>query len=428
MELWSELRRELSAGALDGRLREVYGCGDRELPEKRARLESLMDRYAGQFGKDGTAGLFSGPGRTEMGGNHTDHQHGRVLAAAVDLDAAACAGPSGADAVRIRSEGYPDVTVDLSDLSPREGERETSAALVRGVAARMAELGYHPGGFDACVVSSVLGGSGLSSSAAFEVLIGVIFNHLFCGDSLSMVELAQIGQYAENRYFGKPCGLMDQLTSAVGGVVSIDFADPAAPVVEQIACDPASYGYALCIVDSGGSHMDLTAEYAAIPGEMGAAAAVFGRRWLREVPEEEFWASLPTVRQAAGDRAALRAIHFFADNALAPRQAEKLKKGDFEGFLQDVRASGVSSALHLQNLSCADRPEQQAVPVAIALAEHLLAGKGAVRVHGGGFAGTVQAYVPLDRTEEFRRGMERVLGPGCCHFLRIRPVGGAVLA
>lgn len=426
MDSWSTLRDGLCTGSMDERLAEVYGRA--AVPFQRERLQALMDAYAGIFGKSGAVGLFSGPGRTEMGGNHTDHQHGCVLAAAIDLDAAACAGANGSAVVHIVSEGYPDVTVDLGELAPRPDERESSAALVRGVAARMAELGFAPGGFNACVSSNVLGGSGLSSSAAYEVLIGVIFNHLFCGDALSMVQIAQIGQFAENRYFGKPCGLMDQLTSAVGGVVSIDFADTDAPIVQKVVCDPAEYGYALCIIDSGASHMDLTEEYAAIPGEMGAVAAHFGKRWLREVDEAVFRRELPAVRAAAGDRAVLRAMHFFADNALAPKQALALRQGDFETFLAFVNSSGRSSALQLQNLSCSDSPNRQAIPIALACAGHILCGRGAVRVHGGGFAGTVQAYVPLDMAPAFRAGMEAVLGVGCCHFLRIRSVGGAVLA
>ncbi len=428
MQLWTKLREELVCGALNERLQSVYGCAPSKLPEKGQRLLKLMDAFAGAFGAEGQVGLFSGPGRTELGGNHTDHQHGCVLAAAVDLDAIACAGANGTSRVHILSDGYPDIDIDLDDLKPHEQERETSAALVRGIAAKMREMGYQVGGFNAYISSNVLGGSGLSSSAAYEVLMGVIFNHLFCGDKLTMVEVAQIGQYAENVFFGKPCGLMDQLTSAVGGVVSIDFADPSAPVVQQVQCDPAAYGYALCIIDSGASHMDLTAEYAAIPTEMGAVAAFFGKQWLREVEEKDFWNNIQQIRRTAGDRAVLRAAHFFADNALALEQRELLQKEDFSGFLGSVNSSGRSSAMYLQNLSCSNRPNEQAVTITIALAEHILQGKGAVRVHGGGFAGTVQTYVPVDMTERFSDEMEKALGAGCCHFLQIRPVGGAVLA
>ncbi len=427
MKALNALRGAVPAGALDGRLREVYGCAAAELPRERKRLSALLDDYAAAFGPDGEAGLCSGPGRTELGGNHTDHQHGHILAAAVDLDAVACAGISGDGAARIRSAGYPEMTVDLRALTPQESERGRSAALVRGVAAYLSAHGWPVGGFNACAVSDVPPGSGLSSSAAYEVLVGTIFNHLFCGDAVPPVELALAGQYAENVFFGKPCGLMDQLASAVGGAVSVDFLDPARPVVERVPWDAESHGYALCVIDSGGSHAGLTDEYAAIPGEMGAVARFFGKSVLRQVDEAAFWARLDAVRGACGDRAALRAVHFFAENALAPRQARALLAGDFEEYLRLVRLSGRSSALHLQNLSCTGRPREQAVPLAIAAAEHLLDGAGAVRVHGGGFAGTVQAYVPQERREEFRAGMAALLGRDCCRFLRVRPAGGAAL-
>lgn len=428
MKPQSELRKDLESGALDDRLMEVYGCDQAELPARRARLAGVLDAYGSVFGSNGPAGIFSGPGRTELGGNHTDHQHGRVLAAAVELDTIACAGTNGSGEIRIISKGYPEVSVNLASPVPLERERGTSAALVRGIAARISALGYPVSGFCACVESNVLGGSGLSSSAAYEVLIGVIINHLFCGDALSMIQIAQIGQYAENVFFGKPCGLMDQLTSAVGGIVAIDFRNPETPAVRKLEYRLSDSGYALCIIDSGADHADLTDEYAAIPGEMHSIADYFGKSVLRDVDEADFWASLTSLRLASGDRAVLRAIHFFTDDRLAEEEAQALSSGNFQKFLALVRRSGESSALHLQNLSCAGALREQALPVTIAAAEHLLRGDGAVRVHGGGFAGTVQAYVPFERTEEFRVGMETLLGGGCCHFLRIRPVGGAVLA
>lgn len=420
------LRERLTRGDLDEKLTPVYGAG---LGGRLARrkLETLLDDYARLFGEDGPAGIFSAPGRTELGGNHTDHQHGCVLAAAVNLDAAACAGPSGTREVRISSQGYPEVRMDLSELAPQSAEQGTSAGLVRGIAARFRELGYPVDGFHACIRSDVLGGSGLSSSAAYEVLIGVIFSHLFCGGLVDAVSVAQIGQWAENRYFGKPCGLMDQLTSSVGGIVGIDFADPDAPEVERLDVDLAAQGYTLCIIDSGADHMDLTDEYAAIPAEMGAVARFFGKSVLREVDEPEFWAKLSAVRARAGDRAVLRAMHFFTDNLLAQQQVSALRQGEFGRFLDLVRRSGQSSAEQLQNLSCPSAPRAQAVPVTIGAARHYLSGLGAVRVHGGGFAGTVQAYVPLESTESFRCGMERVLGTGCCHFLKFRSAGGVRL-
>ena len=427
MKTQAELRSALEGGLLDRRLEEVYGVVA-DIAEKRQRFRHLLQKYTAAFGYDEPVALISAPGRTELGGNHTDHQHGRVLAAAVDADAIACAGKSGGDEIRILSAGYPDIVLSAKNLAPVQGEEGSSAALVRGICSRIAGMGYKIGGFHACIVSDVPGGSGLSSSAAYEVLIGVIVNHLFCDDALTAVEIAQIGQYAENVFFGKPCGLMDQLTSAVGGVLAIDFQDPKAPVVEKLEVSPADYGYVLCIVNSGADHADLTEEYAAIPAEMGAVARQFGKDVLREVDEEAFFAAIPALREAHGDRAVLRAVHFFAENRVAAEEATALANGDFERFLELVRRSGRSSAMYLQNLSCAAFPRQQALSVAIATAEHFLRGIGAARVHGGGFAGTIQAYVPMKLSGVFLTGMESVLGKGCCHFLWLRAVGGTVLA
>lgn len=422
-----ELLRELEQGGLPERLEPVYG---KDAPSAAYRLRELMLEYGETFpcSDDAETLLFSTPGRTELGGNHTDHQHGRVLAAAVSLDAVACAAPNGTQVVCILSSGYPRITVDLDDLTPREKEQQSSIALVRGVAARIASMGYTLGGFNAVIESTVLGGSGLSSSAAYEILIGVIFNHLFCGDELQPVDLALCGQYAENVYFGKPCGLMDQLASAVGGIVAIDFRSPMQPDIRRIGFDLEQSGYSLCVIDTGADHADLTDEYAAIPAEMSAAARCFGKEYLRDVEEATFWKRLNEVRTQAGDRAALRAMHFFADNRYAEEEADCLTQGEVDSFLALVRRSGASSAQLLQNLYCTAQPQEQAVTVAIALAEHLLGEDGAVRVHGGGFAGTIQAYVPRQKETAFQQGMEAVLGQGCCHFLRIRPVGGAVLA
>ena len=428
MRKLAELLSDLASGALDARLTGIYGCGKAELQVQRDRLGGLVAAYGEAFGTDGEAGLFSGPGRTEMGGNHTDHQHGRVLAAAINLDAVACAGPNGTDEIHILSAGYPDIVLNADDCAIRAAEKETSAALVRGIAARFVELGYHVGGFNACVESTVLGGSGLSSSAAYEVLIGVIINHLFCEDQVSLVQIAQIGQYAENVYFGKPCGLMDQLASAVGSIVSIDFKNPAEPMVNRLDYDLTASGYLMCIVDSGADHADLTGEYAAIPQEMGAVAACFGKKVLRDVDYHDFWDRLGEVREKTGDRAVLRAMHFFQDNLLALKQAQALENDDFHAFLKIVDESGRSSAMLLQNLYCVSQPQAQAMNVTRALARHFLDGDGAVRVHGGGFAGTVQVYVPADKKEAFRTGMEAVLGKGSCHFFNIRPEGGAIIA
>ena len=421
----------LSAGAFDSRLAQLYALDGRPESTDRARerachvVQSFLDQF--QPAGDVPAALFSGPGRTEIGGNHTDHQHGRVLCGSVDMDMLACAVPNGGGSVRILSEGYPALEVSLDDLEVKPEEANTSAALVRGVAARVKELGYALTGFDAYVTSTVLSGSGLSSSAAYETLVGNIFNHFCCGDQLDPVAIAKIGQYAENVYFGKPCGLMDQMGSSVGGAVFIDFNDPTAPVVEKVDFDFAKSGYALCIVDTGSSHGDLTDDYADITREMGAVAAHFGKTVLRDVPLEDFRAAIPALREECGDRAVLRAMHFYDDDRTAALEAAVLKNGDFDFFLILVNQSGLSSALHLQNTWSVHNPRQQAIPLALAEAERLLDIR-AVRVHGGGFAGTIQAWVPVDDLEEFKTGMEALLGAGKCHVLHIRPQGGCVVA
>ena len=360
--------------------------------------------------------------------NHTDHQHGRVLAASVDLDVIALAAPNGTNTVRVLSEGFEMDVVDLDRLTPVEEEANHSASLIRGVCAAFAAKGWPVRGFDAYTTSAVLKGSGLSSSAAFEVLIGNIANHLFAGGAESPVTIAQIGQYAENVFFGKPSGLLDQMASSVGGVVAMDFADPAAPVVRPLSLDLAGQGYALCIVDTGADHADLTGEYAAIPAEMKAVAAALGGQVLRDVPKESFYNALPALRKELGDRAVLRAFHFYADDERAALQADALAAGEFDRYLRLVSESGVSSFNYLQNVFCRSKPaEEQPVAVALALAGTLLAGRGAHRVHGGGFAGTIQAYVPLDFVPAFKAGMEALLGEGMCHVVSIRPVGGVHL-
>lgn len=424
----TQLLQTLSDGQHDPVLAALYALdGTREsLDKARARAVHVVSRFIEEFSpaSDAAAALFTGPGRTEIGGNHTDHQHGHVLCGSVDLDMLACAAPNGLDVIRVHSEGYPALEVALDSLSPREDEKNTSAALVRGVAAKIAELGHTLCSFDAYVTSNVLSGSGLSSSAAYEVLIGNILNHLCCGGALDPVEIAKIGQYAENVYFGKPCGLMDQMGSAVGGAVAIDFHDPASPVVRRADYDFSASGHALCIVDTASSHGDLTDDYADITREMGAVAAYFGQKFLRDVPEADFHAALPALRASCGDRAVLRAMHYYEDDRRAVEEAEALAAGDFPRFLALVNASGLSSALHLQNTWSISDPRQQAIPVCLAVGRELLEGTGAIRVHGGGFAGTIQAFVPNDKLVSFKSGMESLLGPGKCHILHIRPQGG----
>ena len=388
-----------------------------------AEKQVLDTGFAAVFG--GTPErYFSAPGRTEIGGNHTDHQRGRVLAAAVNLDTRAAVRVNGTDTVRILSKGYPMSEVNLAELTPKAEEINSTPALIRGVAARFAQLGCDVRGFDAYCESTVLPGSGLSSSAAYEVLIGTIINGLFFDGKVSQPEIAMIGQYAENVFFGKPCGLMDQMASAVGNLVTIDFFDKDKPVIEPVDFDFASCGHALCIIDSQASHADLTDEYAAIPGEIKAVAAAMGKEVLTQIDEADFFAALPRLRKQCGDRAVMRCIHFYQENARVPLQVAALQNGDFDGFLQLIKQSGYSSYMYLQNVIPAGYKEHQDVAVALALCEHYLSGRGACRVHGGGFAGTVQAFVPFDILESFRAGIDAVLGSGACHVLSIRPQGG----
>ena len=362
---------------------------------------------------------FSAPGRVELGGNHTDHQHGCVLAAAVDLEMRAAVTPNHDGVIRVFSQGFAPVEVALGDWTPRPEERNTTAALVRGMAAQFIRRGAALTGLDVRVTSQVPVGSGLSSSAAFEVLLGRVFSGLCCGGSVSPEDIARMGQTAERDYFDKPCGLMDQMASSVGGLVYMDFADPAHPATERIDCDLGASGYGLFIVDSGADHADLTADYAAIPTELEQVCRVFGAEVLRQVDETEFYRRLLAVRAAAGDRAALRAIHVFDENRRAAAEAEALRKGDFPAFLALVNASGASSWQYLQNVTAGD-PRQQALAVTLAVCRRALGGQGAVRVHGGGFAGTALAFVPDDRREMFRRTVEQTLGVDKCRLLSVR--------
>ena len=367
---------------------------------------------------------FSAPGRTEISGNHTDHQRGRVLAGAVNLDTVAAVRLNGTNKIRIQSKGYPMCEICLEELEPVESEINSTPALIRGVAARFTQLGCKVEGFDAYCESTVLPGSGLSSSAAYEVLIGTIINHLFFDGRVSQPEIAQIGQYAENVFFGKPCGLMDQTASAVGGLVTIDFADKNHPDIRPVNFDFSTTGHALCIIDSRADHADLTDEYAAVTQELKALCAYFGKEVTTEIPEEEFYAAIPELRKTLPDRAIMRGIHEYNENRRVPQQVACLENGDFEGFLRLTRESGFSSWMYLQNVIPAGYVKQQAMAVALGLCEHYLQGKGAYRVHGGGFAGTVQAFVPFELLDSFKAGIDAALGEGACHVLSIRPQGG----
>ena len=368
--------------------------------------------------------VFSAPGRTEICGNHTDHQHGCVLAAAVDLETVATVQVNESNLIEIQSEGYPLVTVDLNDLAVREDEKNSTAALIRGVASAFVQRGAKLSGFRAEVRSTVLPGSGLSSSAAFEVLIGTILNELFFEKKLTAIEIAQIGQYAENVYFGKPCGLMDQMASSVGGMVYIDFEDPENPKVQKIDVDLATFGYGLCIIDTGADHADLTDEYAAIPGELAELCQCFGKKYLREIPKAEFVQKISEIRGKVTDRAILRAFHIYRENDRVRQLVEALRWDDIEAFLDLIKESGRSSWMYLQNITPAGAVQHQEVAVALALCETYLKGQGAFRVHGGGFAGTVQAFVPLDMLDSFKASIEEVLGENSCHVLNIRQQGG----
>ena len=420
-------KQELSDGVHAARLASLYCCSPAETASEAARYTAVLDGLEKTFGSHAEAGLYSAPGRTEIGGNHTDHQHGRVLAGSVNIDMIAAAAPNDKNQLRVQSEGYDLCVIDLNDLEARKEEENTTASLLRGECAAFTQRGAKLAGLDVYISSNVPKGSGVSSSAAFEVLIGVILNDCFMTEKVSPIAIVQIGQWAENVYFGKPCGLMDQMASSVGNIITIDFASPAKPVVEPVAVDFSKAGLALCILDSGADHADLTDEYAAIPAECRAVAAVCGGEVLRDVPFETFLAKLPECRRQCGDRAVLRAFHVYADNDRVAKQVAALHDGDFGTFLSLVNESGCSSWEYLQNVIPAGYKEHQEVGVTIAAAKHLLGDKGAVRVHGGGFAGTVQAFVPVEMLDEFKAGMEAILGEGRCHVLSIRPEGGAVL-
>ena len=420
-------KQELSDGVHAARLASLYCCAPAETASEAARYAAVLDGLEKTFGSHAEAGLYSAPGRTEIGGNHTDHQHGRVLAGSVNIDMIAAAAPNDKNQLRVQSEGYDLCVIDLNDLEARKEEENTTASLLRGECAAFTQRGAKLAGLDVYISSNVPKGSGVSSSAAFEVLIGVILNDCFMAEKVSPIVIAQIGQWAENVYFGKPCGLMDQMASSVGNIITIDFASPAKPVVEPVAVDFSKAGLALCILDSGADHADLTDEYAAIPAECRAVAAVCGGEVLRDVPFETFLAKLPECRKQCGDRAVLRAFHIYADNDRVAKQVAALRDDDFDTFLRLVNESGRSSWEYLQNVIPAGYKEHQEVGVTIAAAKHLLGDKGAVRVHGGGFAGTVQAFVPVEMLDEFKAGMEAILGEGRCHVLSIRPEGGAVL-
>ena len=418
-------RRRVESGELDRLLADLYGRDG--VAVQRQRYIALMRRME-ECGNPGDALLVSVPGRTELGGNHTDHNRGVVLAAGVHFDCLALAVPVDEPVVSLRSEGFPGVIrVDLDDLEPRASEKGASAALVRGVAHALRRAGYAVGGFDACMASDVPMGAGLSSSAAFEVCIGRIFNELYNGGTIDPVDLARFGQAAENVHFGKPCGLMDQVACACQGVVSIDFKEPERPVVHPIDTDFSGSGLRLCVVDTGGSHEDLTPDYAAIPEEMGRAARVLGQEFARGLTVDRVLGAVPQLRREAGDRGVLRLIHFIEESDRAEREADALERGDMAEFLRLVRDSGESSCRLLQNCFSPSQPLEQPIPLALALTGRFLGGQGGWRIQGGGFAGTIQVHVPEEKFVAYREYMDGIFGPGSVLGLRVRRPGNEVI-
>lgn len=414
-----ELISSIASGLLHDIYPRLYGrfysLGDMD-----RRYSSLVARHRTLFGESSSLRLYSTPGRTELGGNHTDHNHGHVLAASINLDTIAAAAPADDMIAVLDSEGFDPVTVDLSDLSIHPEEEGTTEALLRGIAAKFSQRGCPLRGFRAATSTRVLKGSGLSSSAAIEVLIGTIFNDLYAEGSCSTTDLAIYGKYAENVYFMKPSGLMDQIACANGGIVGIDFADTANPVIDPVAYDFSSKGYTLAVVDTGGNHADLTPEYAAIPTEMRAVAKLLGKTTCQESSFNELVKRIPELRQSLGDRAVIRACHFFFEDRKAVDMAEALHADDVETYLALVRESGKSSGMFLQNLYPNSLPSEQGVTLALALTEGFLAGTGACRVHGGGFAGTIQAYIPNEVFEDYSELMGAALGRGCVTPLAVR--------
>jgi galactokinase len=417
----------LDSSAARSALSRLYGSQPARLQHQLKRYSNLVSQFDSIFPARKNIGLFSAPGRTEVGGNHTDHNAGRVLAAAVDLDLIAVASRNERGEVSIYSEGYPPDTIRLSNLSALEEEKYTFASVVRGIVARFRQLGFAAGGFDACITSEVPKGSGLSSSAAFEMLVARILNHIYNDDIVDEITLAKVGQFAENHYFGKPSGLMDQTTSAVGGFVTIDFGDAENPLVEKVSFDFARSGLDLVIVDTGSSHADLNDEYAAAANEMRAVAGALGQTVMRQVSETELLANLPYLRKQVSDRAILRAFHFLDDNQRVLDQVKALQKNDTAKFLRLVIASGRSSWMLLQNCYTNKDPSSQGIPLALAVSERILKGRGAWRVHGGGFAGTIQAFVPHERVEKYVQQMKVLFGEHACHILSIRPAGAVWL-
>lgn len=416
----TEIKQKIENGAFDKDFTMLYG----DVSAARARYSAACDSFCGIFPERDGIRLFSAPGRTEVGGNHTDHQHGCVLAGGVNLDVIAIVAPNNDGKVRIKSEGYDMDVIDIAELEKNEAEHGRASALIRGVLSHFKELGCALSGFNAYTTSNVLKGSGLSSSAAFEVLVGNIVNGMFFENKADEITIAKIGQYAEREYFGKPCGLLDQMASSLGGFTYADFFDPSEPMTEKINLDIHSFGYTLCVVDTGGNHANLTQDYADITIECKKISNALGVDFLRDADSDRFYKSIPELRRSCGDRAVLRAFHFFNEQSRVEEQKAALKAGDFESFLRLVNESGNSSYDYLQNLYSNSDVAEQGLPLAIAFTKRFLNGRGACRVHGGGFAGTIQCYIPTEILADYKKMIESVFECGSCCVLNIRPVGG----
>lgn len=419
----SELIATIQSGGADIALKKVY-VTDSAVEMQKPRYIKTIKKFIELFGDDRDVMVLSAPGRTEICGNHTDHNNGKVLAASINLDAIAVAAKNDDNVINEKSEGHSLNTVDISDLTPSESMYGKSASMIKGVAAGLKNNGYKIGGFDACTTSDVMGGSGLSSSAAFEVLLGTVLSHLYNDGNIDAVTIAKTAQYSENVFFGKPSGLLDQMASSVGTFVTIDFESTENPVIKKVDFDFAKSGYSLCIVDTHGNHSDLTDDYAAVRGEMESVAKALGKNVLREISSDAFFSAVPELTDKVNDRAILRAVHFYNENTRVEKAVSALENNDFDAFKQVITESGFSSFLYNQNVFTPNNPTEQKLSLALCLSQQLLEGKGAWRVHGGGFAGTIQAFVPNDCLEEYKKTMDDVFGEGSCHILIIRPVGG----
>lgn len=417
------IKEMLSSGAFDEKIKSIY-IDEKRVKYNRDRYVRAIDRFSELFPEHKSGEIYSAPGRSEVCGNHTDHQNGVVLATSINLDAIAIVSPTDNGIIRLVSDDMPLETVDVTELSCIEDEKGTTTALIRGVMAGLADKGFKLGGFDAFITSDVLMGAGMSSSAAFESLIGTIISGLYNDMGVSSVDIAKIGQYAENVYFGKPCGLMDQMACSVGGMIYIDFADKENVIVEKVDSDFDGAGLSLCIVDTKGSHADLTPDYAAVPEEMNSVAKALGKEHLREVDEKEFYRNIPVLREKVGGRAVIRAIHFFEEEKRVREAVAALKSSNYNGFMQVIKASGNSSSKYLQNIYSPKDIYSQNVTLALAVTESHIGDVGVCRVHGGGFAGTIQVFIQDEAVPEYKKCIESIFGEASCHVLKVRNDGG----